>query len=53
MMTPSQAAHRALAEDADRRALTARTAVASRALRRVAAAHRTEAILAAYREGAR
>lgn len=49
-MSATQAAHRALAEEADARALTARTKIASGAYRRMAQRHRLEAILSAYRE---
>lgn len=45
-MTERQAAHRALAEDYDRRAITARTRAASRSYRRMAQEHRLQAILA-------
>lgn len=46
-MTPDQ--HRAAARNADRRALTARTRAESRSHRRQAAAHRLDALIAAYR----
>lgn len=45
-MTEQQATHRALADDYDRRALTAQTRHASRSYRRLAREHRLRAIIA-------